>query len=326
MPVLLIINIQSFSSTGADAPIVSMLNQMDVAVKEIKNRVNSDMIKDTVIKNWCDSLMKEQPYINTVLTTDNKGTVLFECNRHQEKSSVGMNVSKYGWFTKTISGNETEYFEVVKNGNRRVLLNSWVFDQKMVPGAVSVAAVLIDLEKVLISVNNMVPAPAALIFNGKVLYESNWVKDASRVISNPEIKGLEIAVMNTNDQPLPNATIVSSLSLADENRLLLGIAIVALLIGIAGIILFIMSQNNASKLRNDSYLKLEEEKLSEQEKEKIHKLAISHVYCEVKRQVETHELHDIELQVRHEIETSIRNKPIILDPAKTELTKTLINN
>jgi hypothetical protein len=326
MPVLLIINLQSFSSTDADAPVIGMLNQIDAAVKEIKNRVNSDMIKDTGIKNWCDSLMNEQPYINTVLTTDNKGTVLFECNRNQEKSSIGINVSKNGWFTKTISGTETEYFDVVKNGNSRVLLTSWVFDQKMIPGAVSVAVVLIDLEKVLTSVDNMVPAPAALIYNGKVLYESNWVKDASRVISNPEIKGLEIAVMNTADQHLQNATIMPSLSLADENRLLLGIAIVSLLIGIAGIILFIISQNTASKLRNDSYLKLEEEKLSEQEKEKIHKLAVSHVYCEVKRQVETHELHDIESQVRHEIETSLRNKPILLEPEKIKMAEKVMNN
>jgi Pyruvate/2-oxoacid:ferredoxin oxidoreductase gamma subunit len=326
LSLLLIINMQSFSSAGTDAPVIGMLNQIDVAVKEIKNKCNSDISKATEFKNWCDSLLKKQPHIHTVLIADNKGKVLFECSRHIEKSSIGTNVSKNDWFSNTVSNKSTEYYEVVKNGDKRVLLNSWVSGQKMVPDAESVIVVLIDLEMVLTSVNDLLPAPAALLYNGKVLYESNWVMDASRMISTTEMKGLEIAVMNTNDQILPNATLVPSISLADENSLFLGIAIVALLVGITGIILFTISQNTALKLRKDSYLKLEEEKLSDQEKEKIHKLAVSHVYCEVKRQVETHELHDIESQVRREIETSIRNKPIILDPEKIKMAEKVMNN
>ncbi len=324
--VLLIINTLSFSSKGTDEPVIGMLNRIDVAVKEIKNTFNRDITKPADLKSWCDSLLKVQPYIHTVMAVDSKGTVLFECSCNQEKSSVGANVSKNGWFSNTSSENATEHFEIVKAGDKRVLLNSWVASQKKVPGAASVVAVLIDLEMVLTAVSTGQSSPAALLYNGKILYESNWVKDASRVISNPGIKGLEIAVMNTNEQTLPNATLVSSISLADENRLLLGIAIVALLVGITGIILFIISQSTATKLRKDSYLKLEEEKLSEQEKEKIHKLAVSHVYCEVKRQVETHELHNIESQVRREIETSIRKKPIILDPEKIKVAEKVMNN
>lgn len=327
MVMILILNIQSFSTSGTDTPVIGLLSQIDDAVKKIKDKINNDATSNAPdLKNWCDSLMNERPYIQTILTIDKNGVVLFEDSHHQEKSFAGANVSQNGWFSRTISGDGSQYGEVVKNGSKRVLLNSWVSGQKTAAGEVSVAAVLIDLETVLASVNTMLPVPAALIYNGKILYESNWVQDASRTISSPEIKGLGIAVMNTDDKPLPTATLLSSISLTDENRLLLGISTIALLVGIAGIILFIISQSTASKLRNDSYLKLEEEKLSDQEKEKIHKLAVSHVYCEVKRQVETHELHDIESQVRHEIETSVRSKPILLDPAKTEITKNVMNN
>jgi hypothetical protein len=35
-------------------------------------------------------------------------------------------------------------------------------------------------------------------------------------------------------------------------------------------------------------------------------MAVSHVYCEVKRQVETHELKNIEMQVRSEIANAVR--------------------
>jgi hypothetical protein len=327
MLMLLILKIQSFSTSGTDAPVIGLLNQIDDAVKLIKDKVNNDATSNAAdLKTWCDSLMSKCPYIYTILNVDNNGAILFEDSRYKEKSLEGGNVSKSGWFSNTIGGSASQNVEIVKIGSKRILLNSWVSGQKVAVGGVAVAAVLIDLETVLASVNTMLPVPAALVYNGKTIYESNWVQDAGKTINSPQIKGLGIAVMNTNDHPLPNATLIPSISLTDENRLFLGIAIVSLLIGISGIILFIVSQSTASKLRNDSYLKLEEEKLSDQEKEKIHNLAVSHVYCEIKRQVETHELHDIESQVRHEIETSVRNKPILLDPVKTELTKTVINN
>ncbi|HEX2955312.1 MAG TPA: hypothetical protein VHO70_00685 [Chitinispirillaceae bacterium] len=312
---LLTLNMQSFSSVENDTSVIGILNQVDVAVKKIKDKLNSEITSMDNLKIWCDSLLKEQPCIYSIITADSNGTVFFEQGRYQEKMITEVNVSKISWFLKTIQGKTSENVEIVKFEGKKVMLNSWV-STSMVPGTKSVAAVLTDLEMVLSYVNLMHPAPAALLYNGKIIYESNWVQDDSRIISVPEVKGLEIAVMNTDVQSLPFATLVPSMSLAHENRLFLGIAIVSLLVGIMGIILFIINQNVASKLRNDAYLKLEEEKLSNQEKEKIHNLAVSHVYCELKRQVETHELQEIESQVRHEIETSIRNKPETVDSVK----------
>jgi hypothetical protein len=304
---VILLTFNSYSSSLTEFSVSKFFNQIEATVELITNNINEKSNTTTDFKSFSDSILKSQIFIQSILICDKYGKILFDNNREQAQSLTEKNMKKSTWFTRTLQNNDQSHFEIVRVNTKKILLKSWITSDKTNLDDLRIVALLIDLEKIITEIDYNTQNPVALLFNGQIIYESNWIQDASEKTVIPTMGGVEIAIANDQEQGGVSQTQSGNhLSMVSDKNLFWIIMILSLIIGVAGIVWAIFSKTLFSKLKNDAYLRIEEEKLSDEEKDKIHKMAVSHVYCEVKRQVETHELKNIEMQVRSEIANAVR--------------------
>jgi hypothetical protein len=307
LALVILLTFNSYSSSSTEPSVSKLFNQIEASFELINKNINETSNTNTDFKSFSDTILKKQIFIQSILICDKNGKVLLDNNQDQTQIFSEKNMKKSAWFTRTLQNNDKSHFEIVKVNTKKILLKSWIIKDKSNPDDLKIVAVLIDLEKIIGEIDYNTHNPVALLFNGHIIYESNWIQDASEKTAVPTVGGLEIAIAKNQENGGVAQTLSgNSLSLVSDKNLFWIILILSLFIGVAGIVWAIFSKTLFSKLKNDAYLRIEEEKLSDVEKDKIHKMAVSHVYCEVKRQVETHELKNIEMKVRSEIASSVR--------------------
>jgi hypothetical protein len=288
----------------ADASVYNLFNQTNASIAMLKKKSGTDCAFND-FTSLSDSILKKQKMLHSIIVSDTDGRVYFETAQAGTSSMAGVTINRNRWFSNALQGNTTTYEEIVKIDNKKVLLKSWVSSGLKGEHGPFLIAVLIDLEEILIAFSKNTTAPSAQLYNGQIVYESDWISSTKNIIDIPELNGIKIAFAQSSQQYGSSESINDS---ADEKTLLLIITALSVLVGIAGVVSFLISQKTTSKMKDVAWLKMEEEQLSDEEKEKIRKLAVSHVYCEIKRQVETHEMEDITKKVREEIKESIRTR------------------
>lgn len=303
---ILVISSSASSLPVLDASVQNLFNQTNASIEMLKKKASADCAFKE-FTSLSDSIVKKHKTLHSIVVSDTEGRVLYEASHTETKSLAGVNISKNRWFLNALQGKSMVYEEIVKIENKKVLLKSWVSSGLKDDHGPFLIAVLIDLEEILAAISRNTTAPSALLYNGQIVYESDWISGTDNVIDLPEFSGIKIAVakggeLNTSVEPIHVS--------ANERTFLLVITVLSVLVGMAGVVSYLINQKTVARMKDVAWIKMEEEQLSDKEKEKIHNLAVSHIYCEIKRQVETHELEDITKKVRGEIEESIRNRSI----------------
>lgn len=300
---ILVLSSSASSLPVPDASVQNLFNQTNASIEMLKKKASADCAFKE-FTSLSDSIVKKHKTLHSIVVSDTEGMVLYEASPTETKLLTGVNISKNRWFSNALQGKSSVYEEIVKIENKKVLLKSWVSAGKKDDHGPFLIAVLIDLEEILTAISRNTTAPLALLYNGQIVYESDWISGTDNVIDLPEFSGVKIAVAKGGEL---NASVEPIHVSANERTLLLIITVLSVLVGIAGVVSYLINQKTVARMKDVAWIKMEEEQLSDKEKEKIHNLAVSHIYCEIKRQVETHELEDITKKVRGEIEESIRN-------------------
>lgn len=298
--ILCVYSTSGFEMGDVSAAFISHLKKTD----SISTILSSGNIFTNSSNNATDSLLREilncNPQLYGILRFSRDGQVLNDVNR-DFLSNTSVNVKNRTWFqTPLKSGSPFVGGVLTANSNICFLKTYPLITQNITTG---VLAILTDLKYCLGELTGNHLSPYTLFYDKAIVYQSDPSLSLTR-IPIPEFGKLELIYNNT---PLTHSPGLSAKNQRPEpeflitNRgpfsVLLPWSITILTIAISLLVIHL----SKPKIKKEELIALEYQKLSDETHKLIRDRAISQLYCEIRRQIETHEMSKIQQDVREKL-------------------------
>lgn len=308
---LLSISVQAsgFDKDNAVANFIALLKNTDSVNVQLSQQIviknNSDTYIDTLFRN----VLNSNPQIYAVLRINHNGKILNDINRDFAANTIG-NVKNKVWFKSPMKDGSVFIGGVFTANSRKCFLKTFpLINKEKKNSTYGVLACLIDLEYCLKDLPQKELSHFTLFYDKAIVFQSDPPPPFSR-ISIPEFGKLELMyVPSVISDPLTiNYHHTTTNSIITDNQTPLtsylpwALTFLTLAISLCFVII------TKPKIKKEELVELEYQKLSEETHKLIYDRAISQLYCEIKRQVETHELNKIQNEVRQKIASDMEPK------------------
>jgi len=313
---VLCVSTSGFDMENASADFVSHLKKAD--------SVSISLSKSTLFKNRSetaiDSLLRDvlcsTPQLYGILRVCQDGKVLNDINR-SSNSIATFNVKNRSWFQAFMEKGVSYKGDIFNVNSNVCFLKTYPIIKNN--SAIEVLAVLFDLKYCLREMAEKSPSPFILFYDKAIVCQSSKPLPVSKVTV-PEFGNLELIYSNNLPESLislssQNQNHEKSFSIFDikySPTVFLPWTITLLTIGISLLLIYL----SKPRINKEDLIAMEYQRLPEETHKQIRNRALSQLYCEIKRQIETHEMDKIQQEVSEKLalayESSLGNNKKVL--------------
>jgi hypothetical protein len=303
---------------NASATFVSHLKKADSVSEFLSQGTIFDNRSDTAIDSLLRDVLYSNPQLYGILRVCDNGKVLNDIKRDFNSNSV-LNVKNKYWFQASLEKGSSYDGGIFTVNSNICFLKTYPITHNT--SAAGVLAVLIDLKYCLGELAEKCLSPFTLFYDKAIVYQSDPPLQVSKV-SAPDFEKLELIYSNVPAEHFtglsaPKKDLQKNFSVWDQNdppSAFFPWIIILLTIGISLLIIFL----SKPRIKKEELIALEYQRLPEETQKMIHDRAISQLYCEIKRQLETHEMDRIQQEVREKLalayESSlVNNKKVLVE-------------
>lgn len=293
----------SFEADSASKKIHSLLSISDTLYKRISNN-NLFRGKPSSIDSLFTYAIKTHPEIYALVYVNTNGSMVSDINRDLISNTLG-SVRKKDWFVIPSSTDSPYVAGIVSANSKLCLLKTYPISDST---KIGVLAILVELQECLKDLKTSFPFPFLLLYNNTIIYQSDLQLPYSR-IPIPSYKNMEF--IYSENSVLQTETMQEeslNISVFEKCIRILATTLPWSLTSIAVIFSFFFFFSRKNKVTREELVALEYQKLPEQVHKLIHDRAISQLYCEIKRQLETHEIDNIRNEVREKLVNEMKVK------------------
>lgn len=313
----LCVSTNGFETDNAFVSFISHLNKADSVSEYLSHGTLFDNRSDMDVDSLLRDVLYNNPQLYGILRIRNDGKVLNDINRDL-KSNTTLNVKKRTWFHAPAEKRSSYIGGIFNVNSNPCFLKSYPINlNTSSPG---VLAVLIDLNYCLRELSEKHPSPFILFYDKAIVYQSDPPLQVSKVTI-PDFGKLELIYSNNSPESFINPTAqmhpnknYSLMELENPLTVFLPWAIALLAIGISLLIIHL----SKPRIKKEELIALEYQRLPEETHKLIRERAISQLYCEIKRQIETHEMDRIHQEVREKLASAyeaslVNNKKVLVE-------------
>ncbi|NLL12652.1 MAG: hypothetical protein GX267_04540 [Fibrobacter sp.] len=315
---VLCVSTSGFDMDNASAVFISHLKKADSISEFLSQGTLFENRSKTAIDSLLRDILYNNPQLYGILRVCQDGKVLNDINRGTN-SNATLNVKNRPWFQTSIEKGSSYTGEVFTVNSNVCFLKSYPLTLNT--SAAGVIAVLIDLKYCLGELAEKSLSPFILFYDKAIVYQSDPPLQVSKV-SVPDFGKLELIYSNNSPEsfvgfPTQNQKTGKDFSVFNQNNFpttFLPWTIALLTVGISLLIIYL----SKPRIKKEELIALEYQKLPEETHKMIRDRAISQLYCEIKRQIETHEMDKIQQEVREKLalayESSlVNNKKVLVE-------------
>jgi hypothetical protein len=313
---VLCVSINGFEKNNAFVVFISHLKKAD----SISEFLSQGTLFDNRSKTAVDSLLRDVLYNNPqlygILRVGHNGKVLNDINRGYI-SDTTLNVKNRTWFHTPLE-KKSPYIGGIFNVNSNICFLK-TYPIALNTSSSGVLAILIDLKYCLGILTEKHPSPFTLFYDKTIVYQSDPPLQVAK-ITIPDFGKMELVYSNISPEsvdvsaqnhPKKNFSIMD---LENPPTVFLLWTIALLTIGISLLIIYL----SKSRIKKEELIALEYQKLPAETHKLIRDRAISQLYCEIRRQIETHEMDKIKQEVREKLASAyesslINNKKVLVE-------------
>lgn len=315
---VLCVSTSGFDMDNASVTFLSHLKRADSISEFLSQGVLFDNRSDTAIDSLLRDILDCNPQLYGILRVCQNGTVLNDINR-DSNSNTALNVKSRAWFQTPLE-KRSSYIGGIFSVNSNICFLK-AYPIALNTSAAGVLAVLIDLKYCLGELTEKCLSPFTLFYDKAIVYQSGPPLQVSKV-SFPDFGKLELIYSNISPESFiglsaQNQNLEKNYSIMDQKNptiIFLPWTIALLTIGISLLIIFL----SRHRIKKEELIALEYQKLPAETHKLIRDRAISQLYCEIKRQIETHEMDKIQQEVREKLALAyesnlINNKKVLVE-------------
>lgn len=305
---VLCVSTSGFDMDNASATFVSQLKKADSISGFISQGALFDNRSDMDIDSLLRDVLYSNPQLYGILRVCQDGKVLNDINR-DFNSNTALNVKNRAWFQMPLEKGSSFNGGVFKVNSNVCFLKTYPLTLNA--SAAGVLAVLIDLKYCLGELTEKCLSPFTLFYDKAIVYQSNSALSVSKV-SIPDFGKLELIYGNFSPESFvglsaQNQDFKKNLSIKDQKNSpthFLPWTITLLTIGISLLTIHL----SKPRIKKEELIALEYQKLPAETHKLIRDRAISQLYCEIKRQIETHEMDKIQQEAREKLVLACESK------------------
>ena len=309
--ILCSLNVKAISdTTGSRTPDAIFLESFS-SIDSIAAAVSGTTCKSNNFQRRVDSIVEnvldKNQLIQGVSMLDNSGAVIKDYNR-AKKTIAAQNVASRDWFTIPRTGQIPFFGGIVRANSKNCLLKSYplALDKNISKG---VLVVLVDAAQFLKQIEFQFKNPFTVTYKSVQLYSSS--PENTALPFHTTIAGYDNLAISYGAENISASFVAAPTNQKSPAKTLFSLPLPLMYVIITlvlALISFMWGRSYLKKFKDRRILELEYEKISKEQQKQIHDRALSQVYCEVKRQIETHEMGKIEDEIRHKIEHDVQEK------------------
>lgn len=315
---VLCVSTSGFDMDNASAVFVSHLKKADSVSVFLSQSTLFKKLSETAIDSLLRDVLDSNPQLYGILRVCQDGKVLNDINR-SSNSNAALNVKNRSWFQAFMEKGSSYKGEVFNVNSNVCFLKAYPLTKNN--SAAGVLVVLVDLKYCLGELAENSLSPFTLFYDRAIVYQSSEPLQVSKVAV-PDFGKLELIYSTISPQYFgglssQNQNTEKNFSIFDQKNSpadFLPWAIALLTVGISLLIIYL----SKPRIKKEELIALEYQRLPEETHKQIRDRAISQLYCEIKRQIETHEIDKIQQDVREKLalayESSLgNNKKVLVD-------------
>lgn len=313
---VLCISTSGFDMDNASAVFVSHLKKADSVSVFLSQSTLFKKLPDTAIDSLLRDVLDNNPQLYGILRVSQDGKVLNDINRSYN-SNATLNVKNRSWFQAFMEKGSSYEGEVFNVNSNVCFLKAYPLTKKN--SASGFLAVLVDLKYCLGELAEESLSPFTLFYDRAIVYQSSEPLQVSKVTV-PDFGKLELIYSTISPQSFEGLSSQNSeknFSIFDQENSptdFLPWAIALLTVAISLLLIYL----SKPRIKKEELIALEYQRIPEETHKQIRDRAISQLYCEIKRQIETHEIDKIQQEVREKLalayESSLGNsKKVLVD-------------
>jgi hypothetical protein len=287
---------------------IESIASIDTLPDELSRHAPKSAASTTSVDSIARVILDRTPVIQGIFLIDGSGAVVSTFNRTRKSVAMG-NVALKEWFVAAKTDRIPVFGGVVRADDRYCFLKSYPF--ALTSGKKSsdgVLVVLVDATRFLDQIRLEFGQPFTVTYKSVPFYRSS--AETTDMPAHATMSGYaDLAIDYGARVPAVTAATRRSFTTALFSTPLAFAFLAGTLL--LCILSYFFGRQSQKQSNYKKFLEMEYEKISKEQQKEIHDRALSQVYCEIKRQIETHELKKIEDEIRQKIGLDIEARILV---------------